>query len=299
MRILITGGLGHIGSALISLLDNDVCQITVVDDLSSERYCTLFEYGSKITFIRKRFIAIDQKVLNRNDVVIHLAAVTNASKSFDNDELWNTNVIETKKFIDNVACSKVKLFLFPSSTSVYGKSKVEMYEDGDNLDPQSPYADGKLVIENYLKQCAINYLIYRFGTIFGTSIGMRFHTAINKFCFQAVYNEPLTVWKENYKQVRPYLGIKDAIQSMILGMHNKKMWDNTFNVLSCNTKLCDIIQYIKSIIRINVNFVDTPLLNQHSYFVNYDKIKAYDYKVQSDICKGINDTINFLGGKNG
>ena len=39
------------------------------------------------------------------------------------------------------------------------------------------------------------YLILRFGTIFGTSVGMRFHTAINKFCYEVVMKRPLTIWK--------------------------------------------------------------------------------------------------------
>ena len=47
----------------------------------------------------------------------------------------------------------------------------------------------------------------RFGTIFGASPGMRFHTAVNKFCWQAVMGQPITVWSTAYDQKRPYLEV--------------------------------------------------------------------------------------------
>ena len=106
------------------------------------------------------------------------------------------------------------LFVFPSSTSVYGVSADVVFEDDDQyLNPQSPYAESKLAIEETIQQRlgeSCKYLILRLGTIFGPSPGMRFHTAVNKFCYQAALGQPLTVWKDNYDKVRPYLGINDA-----------------------------------------------------------------------------------------
>ena len=59
-------------------------------------------------------------------------------------------------------------------------------------------------------------IILRFGTIFGISPGMRFHTAVNKFCFQASIGEPLTVWRTAYDQMRPYLYLNDAMKAFRL-----------------------------------------------------------------------------------
>ena len=53
-------------------------------------------------------------------------------------------------------------------------------------------------------------IILRLGTIFGVSKGMRFHTAVNKFCYQAAFKKPLTIWKTAYDQKRPYLDLQDA-----------------------------------------------------------------------------------------
>ena len=65
------------------------------------------------------------------------------------------------------------------------------------LKPQSPYAQIKLIEEEMLRKETkkIKYITYRFGTISGISSGMRFHTAVNKFCFNASIDEPITVYK--------------------------------------------------------------------------------------------------------
>ena len=86
-----------------------------------------------------------------------------------------------------------------SSTSVYGKQSSIVDENCklDQLQPQSPYAEVKLkeeqLVRKLLKANKIKAVVCRFGTIYGISSGMRFHTAVNKFCWQACLNEPLTI----------------------------------------------------------------------------------------------------------
>ena len=62
----------------------------------------------------------------------------------------------------------------------------------------------------------------RFGTIFGVSPGMRFHTAVNKFCWQAVMNQPISVWSTAYDQKRPYLDLLDASRAIAFIIKNTK-----------------------------------------------------------------------------
>ena len=74
-----------------------------------------------------------------------------------------------------------------SSTSVYGTQKKMVDEDcpEEDLKPQSPYAATKLkeerLISKLVKEKSLKAVTFRFGTIFGVSPGMRFHTAVNKF----------------------------------------------------------------------------------------------------------------------
>ena len=65
------------------------------------------------------------------------------------------------------------------------------------------------------EKAGLRFITCRFGTIFGTSIGMRFHTAVNKFCWQAVIGQPITVWRTALHQYRPYLDLKDAVKAIV------------------------------------------------------------------------------------
>lgn len=300
MNILITGGCGHIGSFLIRNL-NKSYNITVVDNLLTSRFCSLFNLERKIKFIEKDIDDISIDELNKFDVLIHLAAITDAAGSFGNkNEIEDTNIFKTKRLIDRCSESSLKTFIFPSSTSVYGVSADVVDESNDNyLNPQSPYAESKIVIENYLKNSDLNYYIFRFGTIFGYSIGMRFHTAINKFCYQSSTDVPLTIWTENYQQVRPYLGLDDCLQSIEMALTNS-LPNDTYNVLSENVKLSNVVDILKSKNKnLKVNFVETPLLNQFTYNVSYEKIKKFGFVCKNTLKKEIPNIINKLKNLNG
>lgn len=295
-EILITGGLGHIGSKLIRTLPIEY-NITVVDNLLTQRYCSLFNIGRPIKFIEKCISQITIENLKSIDIVIHLAAITDAEASFDNkNETENINFNLTSDFIDVCEKSNCK-FIFPSSTSVYGSAAEIVYEDDESfLNPQSPYADTKIRIENKLKEYKKDYLILRFGTIFGVSKGMRFHTAINKFCYESSLGNPITIWKQNYEHYRPYLGLEDAINAISFFMKKDSLsfWNETYNVLTGNYKLKNIVKDISKLIDIELNMVDTPLLNQFSYKVSDEKIRSIGFRPTSNLQESINKTLMLL-----
>mgnify|MGYP003120593718 FL=1 len=289
-NILVTGGLGHIGSQIIRKLDHD---ITVVDNLLTQRYCSLFELDKKINFVESDFSELDSSFLSTFDEILHFGAITDAAGSFDNkEELEKHNVVSTKKLINKFVDSTCKRFIFPSSTSVYGVAASVVDEDNDEyVNPQSPYAESKVEIENYLKlkidPTTHNYIIPRFGTIYGFSVGMRFHTAINKFIWQSKMKEPLTIWKENYKQYRPYLELSDCVRSVqhLLEIPYMDAKNNTiYNILTNNYTLEEVIENLEKVFgKQELNFVETPLLNQFSYKVNDSKIRRTGFVPSGDL----------------
>jgi UDP-glucose 4-epimerase len=294
-NIVVTGACGHIGSSLIRHLEN--YDVTAVDNFLTQRYTSLFNLENTITFVEDDFLNID---LPKNSIVIHLAAITDAAASTKNsEEVEKINIERTKQFIDKCVKSKVSKFIFPSSTSVYGTADSIVNEDDVRFEnPQSPYASSKLVIEKYLESCIgkIDYVILRFGTIFGYSPGMRFHTAINKFCWQSSLGNKLTVWKQNYTQERPYLGLSDCIKSINYFIDSDSKYFNTkYNVLTGNYKLSDIVMMIKEQVPdLLVDMVDTPLLNQHSYRVDDSKIKKIGFVPADNLKIEITKTLNLL-----
>ena len=295
--ILITGACGHIGSKLIESLQDSNYNIIAVDNMLTQRFCSLFNLNKKIVFYENDFLNID---LTDVCTVIHLGAITDAASSIKNSSaVEEININQTKQFIDKCIKYKVKKFIFPSSTSVYGTAANLVHEDNIEYEnPQSPYAHSKLEIEKYLesKHDDLNYIILRFGTIFGTSKGMRFHTAINKFCWQASLNIPITVWKENFNQVRPYLGLNDAINCIkhVLNLDITN-YNTKYNVLTGNFKLSNIVDIIKKYNpNLKIDMVDTPLLNQYSYNVSDKKLKSTGFITMDDLDLEIYKTLSLL-----
>lgn len=292
-NIVVTGGLGHIGSRLIKELPEHY-NVIVVDNLFTNRYCSLFDINRNIKFIECPFVETPLDIVQNADAIVHLAAITDALNSFDNHDIDEINIRQTKEFIDICdAESKAKL-IFPSSTSVYGVASDMVVEDDESfLNPQSPYAESKIEIENYIKSKNLHYIVLRLGTIFGRAPGMRFHTAINKFCYQAALGVPLTIWKQNYDQYRPYLGIHDCIKAMNFFIE-RDICNETYNVITDNYPLRQIVDHIKNIRSITLNMVDTPLLNQYSYKVDIQKIMSLGFTPTDDLFKEIQATMGMF-----
>lgn len=300
-KILLTGGCGHIGSAIIRNSIYKDYDITVADNMSTQRYCSLMNLSHPITFWDRDFVTLSVRDLSSFDVIIHLAARTDATASFSSEEEFKrVNVTDTTKLILRASEAGVGLFVFPSSTSVYGKAMDIMREEDDNIDPQSPYASGKLAVEQVLRSSfGINYVILRLGTIYGVSPGMRFHTAINKFCWQAALGQKLTVWRQNYDQYRPYLGIFDAMVAIDWVINQPHCFGETFNIISGCYKPSEIVELIRGAIApraLDVQFVDTPLLNQHSYLVDDSKIRRAGWFPLSPLQPAIAATLRLFEG---
>jgi nucleoside-diphosphate-sugar epimerase len=244
-------------------------------------------------------------LLTQVQVVIHLAAITDAAGSFERqEELENNNFIATKKIADGCLKHNIKLIAL-SSTSVYGTQNLLVAEDCsmDELKPQSPYAVTKLKEENYVsKLCnesGLNAIILRFGTIYGISSGMRFHTAVNKFCWQAVMNIPVTVWSTAYDQKRPYLDLRDAARAIDFIINNDIFDGEVYNVLSGNHTVCDIIESIKNHFnKVDIIFVENKIMNQLSYEVSNKKFTNKGFSFIGNIDYGISETINLLKASN-
>jgi len=307
-KIVITGALGHIGSKLIRTLPVEVddVEIIMIDNMLCQRYCSLFNLSDKFKykFIEADILEFDLNSLFKDaSYVVHLAAITNAAGSFGNEaEVENVNYVGTKKVIDACIKNNCKL-IFLSTTSVYGTQKDIVDENcsADELQPQSPYAQSKfkseLELEKYKNE--LNYIILRFGTIFGVSEGMRFHTAVNKFCWQAVMKQPLTVWETAYNQKRPYLDLNDAVNAIIFLIKNNIFDKEVYNVLTKNLTVKNIVDTIKqNIDLVDINFVKTKIMNQLSYDVSNEKFKKLGFEFIGDEKQSIQDTINTIRSSN-
>ncbi len=306
MKIVVTGALGHIGSRLIRKLPLSFpnSNIILIDNLLTQRYCSLFDLPKegKFAFFEKDIVNQNIRHLFENSsVVIHLAAITDATRSFENALEFENNNFKATKIIADICFEKKIPLLTLSSTSVYGSQEKIVDENCEvsDLNPQSPYAEIKLKEENHLRKLyekqGLMFSSLRFGTIFGTSPGMRFHTAVNKFCWQAVSGSPLTVWKTALNQKRPYLDLDDAVNSIVFFIKQNIFNGEVYNIVTCNATVKEIIDCIRNNIeQLEIQFVESKIMNQLSYNVSNKKIKSLGFKFEGNLEKGIFETIKLI-----
>jgi UDP-glucose 4-epimerase len=279
-------------------------EIIMIDNLSSQRFFSLFNLppSASFNFLEEDLTKFDlSKILKENDIVIHLAAMTDAASSFVNAEkLDYNNFVSTSKVAQACNHKNAKL-IFISSTSVYGSQNKIVDENCniEDLNPQSPYAQTKIREENLITQLTKNSglksVIFRFGTIFGVSPGMRFHTAVNKFCWQAAMGRPLTIWRTAYDQNRPYLDLDDALSAISLIISKSKFSGELYNVLTMNISVRRVIEVIREYKpNLDIQFVNNEIMNQLSYNVSFSRISNLGYSPKGDLKKSIKMTLDVL-----
>jgi UDP-glucose 4-epimerase len=308
MKILVTGALGHIGSRLIRDLHSRIstCTIVMVDNMMTQRYCSLFNLpiGGNYQFIEGDITDLDLPPLLKGvHVVVHLAAITDAAGSFGKAaQVDLNNFNSTKRLAEACAHSGVRLVIL-SSTSVYGSQADIVDEDctDDELKPQSPYAVTKLkeerLVQQLIKDRGLKASIFRFGTIFGVSPGMRFHTAVNKFCWQAAMGLPISVWSTAYDQKRPYLDLRDACEAIAHIILSDLFDGRIYNVLTLNATVREVVDTIREFVcTLEVKFVDSEIMNQISYEVRDHRFCETGFKASGSLSLSIEEEISLLLG---
>jgi nucleoside-diphosphate-sugar epimerase len=310
VRIVVTGALGHIGSRLIREAAGvwPGAELLIIDNLATERYASLYHLpdGCRYRFVQADVLTADLKPLFAGaDAVVHLAALTNRARTDLHELMRRVNVDGTERVARACAALGIGL-LFPSTTSVYGVPYGVVTEDcpPEDLKPQSAYADWKLQSEHLLQSLSqsagLRFVIFRMATIFGPSPGMRFHTAVNQFCWRAMARQPIEVWTTAADQFRPYLDLTDAVRAMLFMVDRGQFDGRVYNVLTLNATVSHVVHVLSAFVPdLRVTYVDSPLMNTLSYCVDNQRLARSGFAVRGSLERGIGDTIAMLTGRTG
>lgn len=248
-KILITGVAGFIGSNLLEFFLKEGFKVIGIDNFSTGSKKNINDalsessvHNKKVDFsfikgdIRNYFDCVG--ATKNIDIVFHQAALGSVQRSIDKPiESNEVNVNGTLNLLKASLDNNVKRFIFASSSSVYGDSKILPKEESMNPEPKSIYAVSKLASEYYVK---LFYKIYRLKTIslrYFNVFGKRqnpdsiYSAVIPIFLKNLKLNRSLTIFG-NGNQNRDFTHIDNIVYANFLAMvsNNNKIFGNCYNV---------------------------------------------------------------------
>jgi len=255
-KILVTGGAGNVGSALIErLIENENNFVVIVDDLSTgymEKLPTQFH--NRWHFIKcdvNNLVDISQVMLSHKfDYVFHFAAVVGVQRTQENPVKVLNDIEGIKNVLTLCKNTSVKRVFFSSSSEVYGEPVVlPQHEHTTPLNSRIPYAIVKNVGESFCKsfqqEYGLDYTIFRFFNTYGPNQSTDFVVA--RFLAAALKNEDITIYGDG-SQTRTFTYVDDTVSTCINCFYENKVINDVINI--GNDQLYSILDLATTIIKI-------------------------------------------------
>ena len=221
-NILITGGLGFIGSHIADELLKDN-EIVILDNLSSGTINNLEDPNNEnLKIIKEDICNTNLDDLTSNiDYIFHLAAMASVPLSIDKPvECNDTNLNATVKLLTSSVKNDVKKVIFSSSSSVYGQNENMPLKETEQPMPKSPYAASKASCELYLKSFydsyGLNYISLRYFNVFGPrqNKNSQYASVIPNFISSLLEGKQPIIYGDG-EQTRDFVYIKDIVNANI------------------------------------------------------------------------------------
>jgi nucleoside-diphosphate-sugar epimerase len=216
-RVLVTGGLGFIGSRLLPRLLQEGFAVRCVDDLSAPTAfaggpaaaAALAAHGVEVVLDRARPIH-----LAGMDAVIHLAALPGVRSARAPSLLQAVNV-DLAGRLARAAARKGARFVFTSSSSVYGNAAVLPTPEGDPPAPLNAYAESKVAAEAAVLAAGGDPVIVRPFTVYGP--GQRPDMAFARWIRALAAHEPLP-WHAPAGTARDFTYVDDVVAGILAAL---------------------------------------------------------------------------------
>ncbi len=239
--ILITGGLGFIGSNLIRrLLKTTDYKLLIVDkktDTGRKEIAPLDKkYLKRIEIVKANVTRkkIMENLIKRSNVIVHMAADTNVARSVKHatSTIFN-NVIGTSVLLEAVVKYQIEKFIYLSSSEVYGDKKKQAMDENHPLLPVTPYAASKLAADriaySFFLSKKIPVIILRLFNAYGPYQDTE--KMIPKFIIRLLQNQTIFL-NHAGNQKRDWVYIEDITRAleMVINAENSKVVGEVFNI---------------------------------------------------------------------
>ena len=312
-KIIVTGGLGFIGSNLIDLLIKKNFSVINIDKISySSNFYNLKEYNNsnKYKFIKcnigeRKF----KKILFKYKpiCIFNLAAETHVDRSIDNPEHFvQSNIVAVYKLLEYFKEYSQKFsskLIHISTDEVYGDILKGRTSEKYPYNPSSPYAASKAASDHLVQSYVRTYKIPAIITNCSNNYGPKQHPEklIPKLIYNILNNKPLPIYGKGLNS-REWIFVKDHCEALIKIFKKGKI-GNFYNIGSnknlTNLKVCEhLISVAKknSILgtKVKINFIKDRPGHDIRYALNSNKIKKeLNWKPRINFKEGIKLTFDW------
>lgn len=304
-KYLVTGGAGFIGSHIVHALIAQKHFVRVLDNFSTGKISNLQGLGKKIELIKGDIRSPETciKATKGMDYVLHQAALRSVPKSVLHPHEYNdVNINGTLSMLEAAVKHKIKMFVFASSSSVYGD--IRTFPEKENFLPQpiSPYALSKIAGEYYCRVFSNNYTLptasLRYFNVFGPrqSHDDEYAVVIPKFISCMLNNEQPPIYGTG-KQSRDFTFVDNVVQANILATRKGPFLGEVFNVASGKDySVLDVVRILNRITGKDMKPVFLPKRTGDVFKTNADISRAkkmLGFRPTVDFARGLERTVAY------
>ena len=275
MKILVTGGLGFIGSNLAKALVKKGHKVSVIDNL-------LLGKPENVSFVKDKIQVIigdvnkkeDLEKAGKPEIIFHMAA-SSSSPMFQEDlkGCYRNNIEGFINILEFARDSGTKKVIYASTSSIYGNNPTPLRED-DKVIPPNYYSVTKLDTEYtahiFAKANNLECLGFRFMSVYGPGEKSKgkFANLASQFLWEMMAGRQPILYGDG-TQRRDFTHVDDIVQANILAMETNKKFESTiFNIgESKDYSLLELVEIINKVLGTDIkpSFIPNPIKGTYIY----------------------------------
>ena len=306
MKIIITGGLGFVGSHLAEQLveKHDV----VIFTKSFSKINNIKNYKSKVTIEKvdvTNFSKLGSRIKkHKPDMIIHLAGITSHSKSFESPLLdVDSNAKSTLFILETIRKLNYKCkFILGSTFIVIGRPNKLPVNENSICNPTTIYGTNRLASEYYCKiyhkMYGLDTRIFRITNAYGPREQIiPKKNAVNFLIYQSFKGEKITIFNEG-KFFRDLIYISDVISAIQIIIKKGKSGETYWISSSKKIWFYELGKQLEKLTNSKVIFIKTPSYTKKmdvgNFVASNKKLKKLGWMPSVNITKGLEKTLEYF-----